>query len=252
MSRVCGACRFAALCAIFAVWGVDALVRLAWYGGAMPVKKRAAWQNRWSRWALRAFGVRREIVGVAPVSGLLVCNHQSYLDILIFSASTCGCFISKSEVKGWPFCGWIARAGGCIFLDRKKFGASRGVNAIAAQTMRDGAMVVLFPEGTTGDSTQLLPFHTALYQSAMDAGVPVSAAAIRYELPGGDVRTDVCYWGEMEMMPHLKRLLTLKGITGTLIFADNAKFYANKREASKQTREIIESMLERPAVLSGR
>ncbi|HEY5913224.1 MAG TPA: lysophospholipid acyltransferase family protein, partial [Verrucomicrobiae bacterium] len=54
------------------------------------------------------FNVEVETQGPIPSSGLLVCNHLSYLDILVLGALAPAAFVAKREVKFWPILGWFA------------------------------------------------------------------------------------------------------------------------------------------------
>src|SRR5438876_975969 len=67
---------------------------------------RARWLQDVCRRTLRVFNVHLRVTGPVPSSGLLVCNHLSYLDILILSATTPCVFVSKCEVQHWPVFGW--------------------------------------------------------------------------------------------------------------------------------------------------
>src|SRR5262249_5482672 len=71
--------------------------------GRLPNRAaRAHWLQHICRRALRVFHLHRRIAGPIPSRGLLVCNHLSYLDILVLSATTPCVFVAKCEVKCWP------------------------------------------------------------------------------------------------------------------------------------------------------
>ena len=66
--------------------------------------------------------------GLAPDGGLfvpknfpklLVCNHASYLDILILGSLIKTSFVAKKEVSSWPLLGILAKLQNTIFIDRK-------------------------------------------------------------------------------------------------------------------------------------
>ena len=97
-----------------------------------------------------------------PRTGLLVCNHLSYLDIIALSALRSCLFVAKSEVGRWPLFGWLAQAAGTLFVERRqKTDCARVVRQIA-QTLDDDLLVVLFPEGTSSDGGSVVPFKFAL------------------------------------------------------------------------------------------
>ena len=100
--------------------------RLLWLGGGLvlaalifvgqcafrpedaALAARALWLQRTCRRLLRIFGISSLVSGPIPSSGLLVCNHLSYLDILVLAACSPIVFVAKQEVKHWPVFGWFA------------------------------------------------------------------------------------------------------------------------------------------------
>ena len=56
--------------------------------------------------------------------------------------------------------------------------------------------VLLFPEGTSTDGTQVLRFHSRLIDPATKAGAPITAAAIRYVIEGGVEERELCWFGD--------------------------------------------------------
>ena len=69
---------------------------------------RADVLQRWCARILSCLQVQLAVLGPIPVRGMIVSNHLSNLDILVFSSVARCVFISKSEVKSWPFVGWQA------------------------------------------------------------------------------------------------------------------------------------------------
>ena len=92
--------------------------------------KEAAWKKEWLRWgsawALRILHVKVESRGQIPTRGLLVSNHQGYLDILCLNVLCPSTFVAKAEIKSWPLFGLFCEWSGTIFLDRKKKTALTG------------------------------------------------------------------------------------------------------------------------------
>src|SRR6266480_4926501 len=94
---------------------------------------RTGWLHRWSRFACRVLGIRVTTRGSMPQSGLLVCNHLSYLDVVVLSSIGRWVFVAKRDVAAWPLFGWLAHAAGTIFVDRQRPLASAfAVNRIRA------------------------------------------------------------------------------------------------------------------------
>src|SRR2546428_5925177 len=165
-------------------------VTIPFVGRSKRLHARTAWLHRWSRFACRVLGIRVTTRGSMPQSGLLVCNHLSYLDIVVLSSIRPCVFVAKRDVARWPLFGWLAHAAGTIFVDRqRKFSSPKVVNGIR-DAIASGSVVVLFPEGTSSDGSTVLPFKSALLESAVQLRSPIAAASIEYDLDDGSVADD--------------------------------------------------------------
>ena len=169
---------------------------------------------------LRLFGVRLEIRGTAPAPGtptLVLANHVSWLDIPVMASLLPVSFIAKQEIAGWPLIGTMARLQRCVFLDRTRKAATATVNAVVAGRLAAGDAILLYPEGTTGDGTRLLPFRSSLVGAAgaaLAAGsgpteIRLQPLAIAYARRNGlpvarHERPEIAWYGDMELAPHLR------------------------------------------------
>lgn len=223
-----------------------AVLRLAWLlfelaraAFAVPFyEDRARWLQVCCRRLLRVFNVRLETHGPIPQRGLLVCNHLSYLDILVIGAATPSVFVSKCEVKRWPAFGWLASRAGTIFLRReKRMDVKRVIREMCA-VLDNGALVVLFPEGTTSDGEEVLPFKTALFEPAT-ANARLTAGSIEYAVRDGNVADEVCYWGDMTLVPHLLKLLGKRGVSAQVAFAPICARSAGRKELARAARAEV-------------
>jgi 1-acyl-sn-glycerol-3-phosphate acyltransferase len=172
-------------------------------------------------------GFRCEVEGRIPLDGVVVSNHLSYLDILLYSSVHPFVMVAKTEVRGWPLLGWLTARAGTVYVQRGGGPVTYpAVNAAMAEAYRSGLPVLFFPEGTTTDGAGVLPFRRGLFHSVLDNGVSLRTAALRYSL-GSDrgnreatVGADVCWWGEMGFTSHLFRLLGLRGLSAQIRFGD--------------------------------
>ena len=209
----------------------------------------ARWLHRWCPRILACIGVegrvRGPIPGATAASGVqfeaIVANHLSYLDILLLSASLPSVFAAKDEVSRWPLIGWLTTRSGAVYVYR---GGRREtyplVNTRMAHAFRSGVPVAFFPEGTTTNGTEVLPFRRGLFRSVLRDGVTVRTAAIRYELVvgDGDVAQDVCWCGDAVLVPHLYRLLGFERVRATVTFGA-AACGADRFELSEDARECV-------------
>src|SRR5262249_52037916 len=141
--------------------------------------------HRWSARLLPWVGVTVDCQGRPPEGGLIVSNHVSYLDILVFSGGARCAFVAKREVRSWPGVGWIATLGGAIYIDRARRDDTHSIQPQMAASLAAGVRLVLFPEGTSSDGTQVLPFRSSLFQPAVENQAPITPACISYEIEDG-------------------------------------------------------------------
>lgn len=206
--------------------------------------ERAAWLSRSSRRHLRIFGYSASISGDIPKQGILFSNHLSYLDILAISATTPAVFVSKADVRRWPLFGWFAAIAGTVFVDRERRTHVGEVNREVEEALAAGALVVIFPEGTSSDGRQVLPFRTSLLEPAARGSHGISVSWLHYELTDGDAGQEVCYWGDHSFFPHLLNLLGRKSIRATLRFAQFQRTTDDRKVLAGQLHEAVVKLSE--------
>jgi 1-acyl-sn-glycerol-3-phosphate acyltransferase len=200
---------------------------------------RAAWLSRAARRHLKLFGCSPRFIGEIPTRGLLVSNHQGYLDILTIAAATPAVFVSMAEVRRWPLFGRLARKSGTIFINRAQRTHVGAVNQEIESALTDHALVVIFPEGTSTNGDELLPFRSSLLEPALRTGAPIHVAAIRYALPDGDARNEAAWWGDRPFFPHLLNLLGKKSMQATVRFEKFEVTTADRKELAAQLRAAV-------------
>lgn len=172
--------------------------------------RRLCLKQRWSRDLLALLGVRLQMSGGSPQRGdLVVANHVSWLDIYVINAIAPCAFVAKDDVRAWPLIGWLCQRTETIFIVRGSVRAAQSTRAEIAATLASGRTVAVFPEGTTSPGRDVLPFHSALLQGAVDAAVPVRPLALRYidAVDGAGVMADApVYCGETTLLESLWRI----------------------------------------------
>lgn len=111
--------------------------------------------------------VRGEPSAESARPGLVVMNHVSWLDIFVLNAVMPVTFVAKSEIRRWPLVGWLVSGTGTIFIERGSRHAVRHVNHEIRHRLARGEHIGFFPEGTTTDGQDVLPFHTSLFAAAL-------------------------------------------------------------------------------------
>lgn len=210
--------------------------------GRWNTETRARVLQRWSARLLSGIGVTIDVTGSVPEPGLIVSNHLSYLDILVFSAVANCIFVSKREVKSWPGIGWISSFSGTIYIDRARRAETHAVQSEMQQALSNGMRLVLFPEGTSSDGSRVMHFHSSLFQAALEVGARITAAAIAYSIPDGDAGREACYWGDMTLLPHLLNLLTKESVQASLKFSQNHLQFSDRKEAARTMRGEVERL----------
>jgi 1-acyl-sn-glycerol-3-phosphate acyltransferase len=183
----------------------------------LKLHSRAARTFPWRYHQLVAalFGIHIKVVGRA-VTGegvLMVANHTSWADIVIFSAVTPLSFVAKAEVAGWPLFGTLARLQRTVFIERQRRSATGEARDVIRDRLLAGDALLLFPEGTSHNGNTVLPFKSALLGAAearlaSGAHVKVQPVSVAFTglhgLPmGRENRPTFAWYGDMEMVPHL-------------------------------------------------
>jgi len=112
---------------------------------------------------------------------VIVANHASYLDGLVFTAALPARFgfVIKREMAGVPLAGWFLQRIGSEFVERfdRKRGAADALRMLRNAT--SGHSLVFFPEGTFTTEPGLLKFHSGAFTTAARAGCPIVPAVVR-------------------------------------------------------------------------
>ncbi len=200
----------------------------------------------WSRGMLRLLNVTVRIQGQPAQKGpmLVVINHVSWLDILVMLAAQPVSFVSKSEVRHWPVIGWLATHVGTLYIERAKpRDALRVVHQIA-EALQAGQLIGIFPEGTTSDGKQVLPFHANLLQAAVSAASPVQPVALRFLEATGELSTSPVYIDDDTLIGSIWRMLLAAPVTAQLDFLEPIQSSGMpRRELAQQLEKLITSRL---------
>jgi 1-acyl-sn-glycerol-3-phosphate acyltransferase len=157
----------------------------------------AHWCARaWSRLILATTGVRVTLHQRAALdpyaSYIFASNHQSIYDIPIVFASLPRQLriIAKASLGKFPFLGWHLRWTGHLLVDRERPGP--GILKKMARLVRDGASLIVFPEGTRSRDGTVAAFKGGMFLLAIESGmpiVPVSVAHSRHVMLKGRLMT---------------------------------------------------------------
>lgn len=212
-----------------------------------------AGQNRilknWSRQLLAILNIGVLIEGAQPVHGkggyLIVANHVSWLDIIVLNAIHPSRFIAKSEVNDWPVIGWLTRRCGTIFIERSLRRNASMVNRRISRLFEQDVSIGLFPEGTTTDGRQVAPFHSALIQPAIDAGIRLQPMALRYQEGNGEPGSAAVFIGDMTLAQSIWQILRCARQSALVVFTPALSTEnANRRDLARAAHEAISRALQ--------
>lgn len=173
----------------------------------------------WAQAMLERLGVRLTVVGARRRAGplLLVANHISFLDIVVLHATGYCRFVAKANVGRWPLIGTLATGTGTLYVQRESRRDARRVVQLMVDALAKGEIVAVFPEGTTGDGSTVLRFHSSLIQAAVAAGVPVQPVALRF-FEGNTPSRAATYVGDHSLVGSIWRTLRARELRAVVVF----------------------------------
>jgi lyso-ornithine lipid O-acyltransferase len=225
--------------------------------------RRQRWRNNVTHLAAQIAnwicGIRVATSAIPAGSGsgrLLVANHLSYIDAMVFASVTPMVFVTSVEVGETPFLGWIARAAGCVLMERRTLGKIPSELTKLDLILRSGFDVLVFPEATSTDGAAVLPFRNAVFSVVESGEFPVVPVGLRYT--NADRKYDptvlerVCWYGLMGFASHFLNLLASRPITAELEwFAPTiAPRGASRKTIAKNAHQIIEQWYRKSLVVA--
>lgn len=211
--------------------------------------KRSQLISFFSALGIKLLNVKIELIGEIEKykNRLYVCNHMSYLDILILSSKYSSAYVTSLEMKNTAVLGWITQLAGCLFVDRQnKINIAKEIEEIT-DALENNINVTIFPEATSSNGEAILRFRKPLYNAAVMADKEVQALCLNYKkIDGEDFnifnRDKVCWYGDMEFAGHLWNLCGLNQIQVELKVLDrlDVKVYSDCSQLASKSQELIE------------
>lgn len=139
----------------------------------------------WGKSILSVSGVKVTVDGLSNLepdrSAIYMANHQSNFDIPVLLSCLPVQFrwLAKAELFRIPIFGRGMRGCGYISIDRSnRRSAIESLNR-AAETIKNGTSVLIFPEGTRSLDGRIKPFKKGGFVLTVDAGVPITPIVIK-------------------------------------------------------------------------
>ncbi len=132
----------------------------------------------WSSAVLWAAGIKVRVHGMENAATgephIFASNHISWFDVPALAKILPRYkFVAKAELFKVPIFGRGMRIVGMIEIQRENRKAAFGAYDVAAEKIRSGSSVIVFPEGTRGHAYPLRPFKKGPFVLAIAAGVPI-------------------------------------------------------------------------------
>ena len=213
----------------------------------VTTERRRAITRRWCERLLELMNIESRVHGTIDARRgnlLIVANHISWLDIFVLNAQHASLFVAKSELADWPVAGRLIRGAGTLFIERARRRDTERVNRSAADALKAGDAIVVFPEGTTTDGSTVLKFHGSLLQPVVDAEGHVLPVAIRYHDGAGTRSLAPEYAGDTSFATSFwrvcgERRLAVDLFAGPVIAAGTA----HRRELARAAEDAIRTAL---------
>lgn len=218
----------------------------------------------WHKGVCAIFRIKVSVRG-APGSGkqtLYVSNHLSYLDIPAIATILKASFVAKKDVAKWPVFGFLSKLQQTAFIDRSRGAAAKEAGAL--QTMlTEGKSLIIFPEGTSTDGQNVLPFKSSLFSLALNdaaTSLDIQPFTIQVKEVNGKAPTtqelrDIYAWHremDTELPQHLWLFAKSKGVKITLTFhpVTNASEYKDRKTLAKYCHEAVSNGVEHHEALA--
>jgi 1-acyl-sn-glycerol-3-phosphate acyltransferase len=202
---------------------------------------------------VRGLRMTTEVRGTIPegMPSLIVSNHIGTLDPWILASNFDVAFVAKSEMGTWPVIGFVCKAVGIIFAHRRNVMKTADTVTEIQERMRSGVSVLIFPEGTTSNGRQLLPFKTGGFEAVagMEDGYVIPmyfhVRRINGEPTTESARETVTWSSPQTMFANLRHMLGFKTLhyvirVGSPISASGRDRKQLAREAQAEVQRLMD------------
>ncbi len=141
-------------------------------------KLASRYAHWWGRTVLAATGSKVTVKGIKhipPGPVVFMANHLSIFDtmLLLGYIDKSVAFVAKKELARVPVVNSLMRHVGCLYLDRQDIRQAVEIINLAAEQVRNGLSMVIFPEGTRSQTGEMAEFKSGSMKLAMKAHVPI-------------------------------------------------------------------------------
>ncbi|MGH1398183.1 MAG: lysophospholipid acyltransferase family protein [Alphaproteobacteria bacterium] len=212
----------------------------------------------WMSGVCAIFGIKVRVKGKPHVNGQVIylSNHLSYLDIPVIGSILKTRFVSRKDAGNWVFMGWLVKLGQTAFVERSRSAVKQDSGAIGA-VIEDGQSLIIFPEGTSTDGQEVLPFKSSLFslfllEDKPDLRVqPMTLQVLSSDkrAPKSQADRDIYAWHKDLDTPffvHLWLFAQRRGAEICLTFHDSVRAhdFENRKTLAKACHETVSNELQ--------
>lgn len=190
--------------------------------------------QKYLQWMCKLLRIHIHIIGtpLTNVPVLYTANHWSWMDIPVLGSVLKCSFVAKSDIAGWPIFGLLAKLNNTIFVNRSARQDALNQANMITEHFKQNKAVILFAEGTSNDGNRVLNFKSSLFSVAKPMDnikpfvQPVTLYYNRlYNMPlGRSNRPYVAWYGDMDVIPHLIKMIGLGPIEVVISFGDAVSY----------------------------
>lgn len=182
-------------------------------------------------------GLRVRTEGNPRAGALLLANHVSWLDILALAGTSRAIFVAHSGLSLHGGLKWLCDQNDTVFITRDRRGSvANQVSQVRAALCE--RPLTIFPEGTTGDGTRLLPFKSSLLSAVepLAGEVPIQPVALDYaDAP------EIAWFEDEPGLANVRRILARPKVDLTIRFLDplSGDQLANRKTMTAAAQDAI-------------
>ena len=202
-------------------------IRLRWRNPFERIRQLAQNATFFTGTLCRLYNVKINVKNQPTLNmgGLIVGNHMGFIDILVVNSLMPSLFVTSMEMKQTPLLGFLCEMGGCVFVERRNRSNLRNELNSLIEHLQRGFRVTLYPEATSHNGEEILPFKRTLLTSAAVAGVPIRPYCFNFLSVNGEVfstkyQTALCWYGDITFVRSMLGFLSLKEIVCEVEFLE--------------------------------
>jgi 1-acyl-sn-glycerol-3-phosphate acyltransferase len=186
-----------------------------YWGGWKAIRRLSVVAKYLSKGNARILNMKLHLRGKIPdVSGIVISNHQSYLDIVTTSSLFHIRFAPNTEIARWPILGQYLSMSRPIWVNRNSRQSAKKTMEEFVETLQNNINLLVFPEGKISDgSNGLQEFKSTTFEAAVLSNCNIVPILIHYR------DKDVC-WTKWSLPKHLWNVLKMKRVDIDVCFFD--------------------------------